>query len=89
VSDDGVIHGRNLPPTLQVPDESIEAVPGTLKSCTVILENDMIVDALKRSRGNMSAAARELGITSRMVRYKIKNLKIDYNKIFKRPRGMS
>lgn len=80
VSDDAVIHGRNLPPTLQVPDESIEAVPGTLKSCTAILENDMIVDALKRSRGNMSAAARELGITSRMVRYKIKNLKIDYNK---------
>ena len=89
VSDDGVIHGRNLPPTLQVPDETIEAVPGALKSCTAILEGDMIVDALKRSRGNMSAAARELGITSRMVRYKIKNLRIDYNKIFKKTRGIS
>jgi Nif-specific regulatory protein len=88
VSDDGVIHGRNLPPTLQVPDDSIEDIPGTLHACTAILESDMIVDALKRSKGNMSAAARELGITSRMIRYKIKNLRIDYNKLFDKTRGI-
>jgi Nif-specific regulatory protein len=44
----------------------------------------MIIDALKRSRGNISAAARELGITARMVRYKIKKLDIDYQQFFGR-----
>lgn len=89
VSDDGVLHGRNLPPTLQFPDNSIESSPGNLKSRTAMLEKDMILDALKRSRGNIAAASRELGITGRMVRYKISNLKIDYNKIFKKMRGKS
>lgn len=89
VSDDGVLHGGNLPPTLQFPDNSIEPAPGTLKMRTAMLEKDMIVDALKRSRGNITAAARELGITGRMVRYKISNLNIDYNKIFKKARSVS
>ncbi|MBN1759011.1 MAG: hypothetical protein JW863_11875, partial [Chitinispirillaceae bacterium] len=40
------------------------------------LERDMIVDALKRSNGNVTAAARDLDITPRMIRYKIKYLGI-------------
>jgi transposase-like protein len=44
----------------------------------------MIVDALKRSGGSISAASRELGITGRMVRYKIKQFEIDYRGLFSR-----
>lgn len=44
----------------------------------------MIVDALKRCQGNISAAFRQLGITARMTRYKIRNLEIDYRSLLKR-----
>jgi Nif-specific regulatory protein len=43
---------------------------------------DAIINALKRSEGNVAAAARDLGITPRMVRYKIQKLWIDYRKFF-------
>jgi hypothetical protein len=33
-----------------------------------------------------SAAARELGVTERRVRYKIQNLNIDYETLFKKSR---
>ncbi|MFP4379482.1 MAG: sigma 54-interacting transcriptional regulator [Candidatus Sumerlaeia bacterium] len=81
ISKSGVIHGQDLPPTLQMPDDQ-DAIQdaGTLKARVNILEQDMIVDALKRSRGNVSAAARELGITARMVRYKLKKYGIDPNR---------
>ena len=49
-----------------------------------IFERDMITDALKRADGNITAAARELGITARMVRYKIRNLGIDYGGLFRK-----
>jgi Nif-specific regulatory protein len=49
-----------------------------------MLERDLIIDALKRHGGNVTAAARELGITSRMVRYKIEKLGVDYDRFFKR-----
>jgi len=81
---DGVIHAHSLPPTLQTPDASEMTTPGTLRSCVKIMEKDMIIDALKRSNGNVTAASRELGITARMTRYKIQKLKIDYHRMFQK-----
>ncbi len=83
LSTDGVIHGHNLPPTLQTPGSSDILSSGLLRSRVMVLEKDMITDALKHSKGKIAAAAQELGITSRMLRYKIKKLKIDYCRIFK------
>ena len=37
-------------------------------------ERELIVAALKRSPGNMSAAARELGISPRVLHYKMHRL---------------
>ncbi len=85
LSTDSVIHGHNLPPTLQTPDLSGGSAPGSLKAQVRMLERDLVVDALKRTGGNMSAAARELGITPRMVRYKVRNLNIDYQRLFRKP----
>ena len=82
---DGVIFGRHLPPTLQIPTENDTSCnPGGLKSAIDQLEKDMIIDSLKRNRGNIAAAARELQITGRMVRYKIEKLGISFEKIPKR-----
>jgi transcriptional regulator with GAF, ATPase, and Fis domain len=53
------------------------AADGSLRSNVAQLERDMLVDALKRAGGNVSAAGRELGIGERIVRYKIRKLDID------------
>ncbi|MBN2845754.1 MAG: sigma 54-interacting transcriptional regulator [Deltaproteobacteria bacterium] len=76
------IQGSHLPPTLGMPKADEDAVAGSFTSRVSQLEKDMIMDALKRCKGNVSAAARELGITSRMVRYKIEKLEIDYDSVF-------
>ncbi|MGE4489904.1 MAG: sigma-54 interaction domain-containing protein [Kiritimatiellales bacterium] len=80
---EGVIYGRHLPPTLQTPTTADREASGGLKKQVAMLERDLIIDALKRHRGNISAASRDLGITGRMVRYKIENLDIDYDRFFK------
>jgi Nif-specific regulatory protein len=77
LSRDGVIHGRDLPPTLQMPAALRQNTDGTLRSNVAQLERDMLVDALKRAGGNASAAGRELGVGERIVRYKIRKFGIE------------
>ena len=84
LSTDGVIHGHNLPPTLQMPEATGSARRGSLTDQVALMEKDLIVDALKASKGNIAAAARQLGITARMIRYKAKKLRIDYQQFLAR-----
>ena len=77
---DGVIHGHHLPPSLQTSDASDTAGAGTLDERVGLFERDIIVDALKRSNGNITAAAGDLGTTTRILGYKTKNLGIDYRR---------
>jgi Nif-specific regulatory protein len=81
---EGVIYGRHLPPTLQTPGGADRPAEGSMKQQVDILERDLIIEALKRHGGNVTSAARELGITGRMVRYKIEKLGVDYDRFFKR-----
>ena len=80
LSTDGVIHGHHLPPTLQTSDASDTIGEGSLEARVNLFERDIIIDALKRNGGNMAAAARDLGTTGRIFRYKITNLAIDYRR---------
>lgn len=77
LSNDGVIHGHNLPPTLRLFNSGGPPRPNSLLGAIDLLERDMITDSLKRCDGNISAAAQDLGITRRMLRYKIYKLTID------------
>ena len=86
LSTDGVIHGHHLPPSLQTSDASDTVGTGTLKDRVRLFERDIIVDALKRNNGNLTAAARDLGSTSRIISYKVKELDIDYRR-YRRKRG--
>jgi len=87
---DDAIQGSHLPPTLMLPGAKDEAPSGSLRARVERLERDMLMDALKRSDGNVSATSRELGITTRMTRYKIEKLGIDLKSIFSRvDRGRS
>jgi transcriptional regulator with GAF, ATPase, and Fis domain len=40
----------------------------------------LIIDALKRCNGNLAAAARDLKTTARIIRYRAKELSIDYKR---------
>ncbi|MGA2253170.1 MAG: sigma 54-interacting transcriptional regulator [Thermoguttaceae bacterium] len=86
LSKEGVIHGANLPPSLQLPEVSETAGAGSLKLRMDLAARDVMMDALKATGGNISEAARQLGITPRMARYKIRKLGIDYQRFFKKPR---
>jgi Nif-specific regulatory protein len=74
---EGVIRGCDLPPTLQVGDEQGTLGKASLSDRVRIFEHEMISESLKVTRGNVAAAARELGITPRILRYKIHKLGID------------
>jgi Nif-specific regulatory protein len=80
LSTDGVIHGHHLPPTLQTSDASDTVGEGTMEARVALFERDLIVDALKRCNGNTAAAARDLGTTPRIFRYKMRQLDIDYRR---------
>jgi Nif-specific regulatory protein len=80
LSTDGVIHGHHLPPTLQTSDTTAAAGTGSLAERVNLFERDMIVDTLKRTKGNLAAAARQLGITPRIIRYKVGRLGINFKR---------
>jgi len=80
LSTDGVIYAHHLPPTLQTSDASDTIGTGSLKQRVDLFERDLLVDALKRCNGNLAAAARDLGSTARIIRYKVKELGVDHNK---------
>ncbi len=81
---DSVIHGHHLPPTLQTSDASDTIGTGSLEERTSLFERDIIVDALKRCNGSLAATARDLGTSARIIRYKVRNLGIDYRR-YRRP----
>ncbi|MDR0699475.1 MAG: sigma 54-interacting transcriptional regulator [Tannerella sp.] len=64
---DDVIHSYNLPPTLQTGFSSDTIDKGTLSNVLDKVEKQMIVDALILTRGNMTKASVQLGITERMM----------------------
>lgn len=76
---DEVIHGFHLPPTLQMKTKTDSALDGrsTLQAALDGVEREMVLDALKNHRGNMAAAARELGLTERIMGLRVKKHEID------------
>jgi len=80
ITTDSVIHGHHLPPTLQTSDASDTVGTGSLEERVNLFTRDLIVDALKRCNGNLAAAARDLRTTARIIRYKVKELGIDYKR---------
>jgi len=76
--EEGVIHGYHLPPTVQTAEES-DTLPGrSLEVAVANLEREMIVDALKTTRGNMAKAAQILETTERKFAYKAKRHGVDF-----------
>ena len=83
-STDDVIHGYILPPSLQTSEQTNTALlpeeGASLQGLVEAYEREVIVDALKKHRGNAAAAARHLQTTQRILNYKIKSMGIEAKK---------
>jgi Nif-specific regulatory protein len=77
VCDSNVIHGHHLPPTLQTAEGTGTVNQLSFAASVEAYERDIILDALKSTRGNMKKAAELLGTTERIIGYKVKKYNID------------
>ncbi len=77
VCEGSVIHSHHLPPTLQTAEASGTVPRLSLSEAVAAYEKDLILDALKTTRGNISRAARLLNTTKRILGYKVKKYGIN------------
>jgi len=75
--DDQVIHSYHLPPTLQTAQETGTQQTQTFTEAVERFERELLIDALKSSRGNMRNAAMALKTTERIFGYKVKKYQIE------------
>jgi Nif-specific regulatory protein len=74
------IQAHNLPPTLQAANPEEKSASGTLESAVAALEHEMIVAALKETDGNMAAAARQLGVSERIMGLRVKRYGVEIDR---------
>ena len=75
---DEVIHAYNLPPSLQDAMISGTHERSNLESKIESIEYEFLVEALKKYQGNMTDAAKELGMTRRILGLRMKKYRLDY-----------
>ncbi len=78
LAEDGVIHGYNLPPSLQTPIAEEIACVGGLEARLNAIEYEMIVEALKLHHGNTTEAAEQLGLTRRILGLRMAKYKLSH-----------
>jgi Nif-specific regulatory protein len=76
-----VIHGYHLPPSLQTAEASGTVMRVSLASAIEAYEKDLILDALKTTRGNRAKAAKMLSTTERIIGYKVKKYGLDWKRL--------
>ena len=76
--EEGVIHSYHLPPTLQTGKESDTLPALSIEDAVASLEKEMIIDALKNTRGNITLATKILQTTVRKFAYKARKYGVDY-----------
>jgi Nif-specific regulatory protein len=70
--EDQVIHSYHLPPTLQTAEDTGTQQSQSFEEAVEQFERELLIDALKTSRGNMRRAAEAVRSTERIFGYKIK-----------------
>ncbi len=69
---DDVIRSEHLPPSLQMVERGHVGANPSLTEIIANKERELIVDALKKAGGSQRNAAKDLGVTERILGYKIK-----------------
>ncbi len=77
LSRDDVLQGHHFPPSLQTADATNTRPAGDLKARLAAFEREIILDALKANNGNRAGAARDLGLTERIMGLRVKRYDID------------
>ena len=77
VCDEAVVRTYHLPPTLQTGESSGTEPSLSFGDAVATFEQELLVEALKKARGNMYQAARNLRESYRVVNYKVKKYGID------------
>ena len=80
LSVDGVIHSHHLPPTLQSAESTGTGVSGSLQDQLDNLERELVIDALKSTKGNMARAAKLLQISERIMGLRVQKHNINPKK---------
>ncbi len=57
---------------------------GSLNERTQLFERNILIDSLKHHHGNITAVAKDLQTTARIIRYKVKGLSIDPKQYFRK-----
>ena len=76
---DDCVHSHNLPPSLQAvqgpgsPSGS-DGESSTLEVMLANYEREILLDAIRKNNGNQSAAGRQLGLSPRMMNYRMNRL---------------
>ena len=75
------INAYDLPPTLQTDVTSgtslVPEGPASLSTLLHSYEREILSEALRRNKGNLSAAGRDLKVSPRMMHYKVKKFGIE------------
>ncbi len=77
ITRDNVLYAHHLPPTLQTASQSGTALRGSLQEMLDNYEREILIDALKSARGNRAKAARNLGITERIIGLRVNKFNLD------------
>ena len=75
-----VIHGYHLPPSLQTIGNVIPTESGKLQKHLDMVEYEFVIEELKRTKGKIRDAAKNLGITYRQFGLRIEKYDIDIDK---------
>jgi Nif-specific regulatory protein len=75
---DTVVRPHDLPLSLNTPEFFETGVANGLESRLAKIEHQILVEALRGKKGNISAAAKELGLTRRSMALRMKRLNLAY-----------
>ena len=70
-SEDGVIRAYHLPPTLQTAESSNTEATLSFGEAVDQFERELLIEALKKAKGNMFQAAKDLRESYRIINYKV------------------
>lgn len=77
ICDEDTIKSYHLPPTLQSSESTNEGNPLSLSSAVENFERELIIDALKKAKGNQTKTAKLLDTSLRIINYKIHKYEIE------------
>ena len=77
ICDEDTVKSYHLPPTLQVAEGTDDKNPLSFAAAVESYERELIVDSLKRAKGNQTKAAELLNTSLRIINYKVNKYNID------------